>query len=191
MTKTAPLPTDPAPAPTKTFVDDGNLAEVQKPDAAEATETAAAEGSETNPGAVGPVVNVQPVAPSAPKGSAAEVPSGAGFEKTPEEAAVETPAAVTPAVDPFKRPTIGEEAEEETGVPAPGLQDIPEALQEAAGLDAQASWKLTVPTHRQAKRSGHGNAWIARRSVPVNSEYVIPRESVARILSVTRIVSRD
>lgn len=211
VTRRAPEPVDPAPAP-KTFVGQ------EKADAATAQESvnraespAGTEGEsstvtsvepagasdEESPGVTEAPVVVETPSPGVDAGTASDTAtaaesatagSGTGFTATSEEEKDTTPATPDLSVDPFKTPVPGVQTEEETGIPAPSL---PADVEKPAGLDGETSWKLSVPTRRLVRQSSYQNAWLARRSMSVDSEYVIPTDSVARIRSVTRIVSRD
>jgi hypothetical protein len=126
---------------------------------------------------------------SAPAGglTTTETKDNPGFVSS-SKAATETPDATPgaaappgPTFEPPRPPAANpDEDEKETGTPAPKL---PVELLNPAGVDDETSWKLTVPNHRLARRVNYRNAQIARRSVVVNSEYVIPSESVAHIVT--------
>lgn len=200
INKLTPAPADPAPTPT--FVAEEEAEEsVNKPDAAAVTENeseaareAASESTEVTPGDLTQNIPVGGSDPEAATETTPAAPVGGGFEfraSTSEEKATEedeSPAATTEEF-PFPRP--GVETEEERGEAAPTLPVLPESLREAADLDGQASWKPTVSTRRLAKRTSHGKAWLARRTVPVKAGYVIPSDTIARILSETRVATRD
>lgn len=193
VTKRAPNPVDAAPAP-KTFANgDGAVAAGSEESVLEsgvasppAPPAAAVEvAGEESPGAVvaAPVVAPEPATTIIPAGG---IEGDAGFGPTkPDADAPAIPGSFLPAVP-------GSVEEKPVGVPAPTLPEVSPTLPEAlptlpdatpANVDGEASWKLNVPTRRLAKHASYRNARIARRSVPVNSEYVIPSESVARIVS--------
>ena len=186
VTKRTPNPVDPAPAPKTTFTEEnGTAADSAESAAKPATPAVAAEAA---PGDIN--VPAVPVKTPAPSGGLTTTGTGdnPGFVTTPPPAAaVEPPDAATPPAPPgapdgtFIPPKPGVVPDKkETGTPAPTL---PADALKPADLDGETSWKLTVPNHRLARRVNYRNAQIARRSVLVNSEYVIPSESVAHIVT--------
>ncbi len=196
VTKRAPSPVDTPPAPKTTFTEENGTAA----DSAEsASETAAEVAAEAAPGDIN-VPPVPPVKTPAPARGLTTTGTGddnPGFVTTPPPAATtetpdtsETPDAASTTTPPAAPGTPGGSFippkpgavpdEKETGTPAPTLP--PDALK-PANLDGETSWKLTVPNRRLVRQVNYRSAQIGRRSVVVNSEYVIPSESVAHIVT--------
>ena len=191
LDRRAPSPVDPAPAPTKTFSDGGSAvtksADPSEQDSEVAKPATPAVAAEAAPGDIN--VPAVPVGTPAAPGALTTTGSGdnPGFVTTPPPGSVTEAPDATPAAAPgapggsFIPPKPGVVPEEKgTGTQSP---TFPEGVLKPAGVDGETSWKLTVPNHRLARRVYYRNAQIARRSVVVDSEYVIPSESVAHIVT--------
>lgn len=103
--------------------------------------------------------------------------------------------------DQFKKPIPGTEPEVNDGAAPTKTQQLPENLPEdtdgspatesAPGLDInlplelenQSSWKVEFPVRRIAFRAGFGRAKVARTSVSVNADYVVPTTVAMRLVS--------
>jgi hypothetical protein len=130
------------------------------------------------------------------KAADAASPTSAGFGETVREGdAAGTPAfsepvqgvdaATTGGAVPTKTPVLpegGESSPASEGTPAsklaPGL-DINLPLD----LENKTSWKVEVPVQRIAFRAGFGRATLARTSIDVNVDYVVPGATALRMVS--------
>jgi hypothetical protein len=134
-------------------------------------------------------VGAQPAAGDAKSATiAGEGSAGFGAAQREGEAAAEKD---------FKKPTPGADPKEDGDAVPTKTPKLPEATdgspaaKSAPGLDInlplelenQSSWKFEVPVRRIAFRAGFGRAKIARTSVSVNVDYVVPTTVALRLVS--------
>tara|TARA_R110002072_G_scaffold303142_1_gene495858 strand:- start:140325 stop:141434 length:1110 start_codon:yes stop_codon:yes gene_type:complete len=97
----------------------------------------------------------------------------------------------TAPVQGAEEPANGEAAPTTTPVLPEGLDGLPDtaapedSLDKALplNLDQQSSWKFDVPVQRVAFRAGFGRATLARTTVNVDVDYVVPAASTLRLVS--------
>lgn len=162
---------------------DPNWATTGKPAPELAAEAAPAD-------AVEEAAAVEAVAVDEAAGVAAEsVPGDAGFGETKRGSEEDVNKIFEKAIELDESATAEEAAtikapllEDGEGLPGadetPGA-DVPQALE----LEEQSSLKFRVPVKRIAFRAGFGRATVARTSVVVNDDYVVPTAVALRLVS--------
>jgi hypothetical protein len=165
---------------------DQNWTESGKPATAASSPAAGGEAAAGQPVADGEAVTAEGVA-----GDVAEsAPGSAGFGETqrgPEEDVNKIFSEPLPGVEsaigeeavPTTTPLLPEAAE---GLPKTGETPAIEAAQ-PLNLEDQSSLKFHAPVKRIAFRAGFGRATVARTSVVVNDDYVVPTAVTLRLVS--------
>ena len=132
----------------------------------------------------------KPAAAVAEETPSATGAANAGFGEPLRDAEEDVNRIFAAPVQGAAEPVEGEAAPTTTPVLPEGLDGQPNTAPEYSldktlplNLDQQSSWKFEVPVQRVAFRAGFGRATLARTTVSVDVDYVVPAASTLRLVS--------
>lgn len=147
-------------------------------------------GGKSAPGDLNWTETGKPTAAVAEETPSATGAADAGFGEPLRDAEEDVNKIFAAPVQGAAEPVEGEAAPTTTPVLPEGLDGLPKTAPEESldetlplNLDQQSSWRFKVPVQRVAFRPGYGRATLARTTVSVEVDYVVPASSTLRMVS--------